>query len=174
MATWLFLTSMRPGCHVLGHWYNSSELFQMLPRCFKLQNISLFPPPFYQIENFRQRWRQRPGGCRPTCWSKRDTHSTSTSTWPAWSTCPTCPARPRNLILKPGTGTCWTQCLRWAKLGLWFSTNHTNSLFQFKDPQGAPLKRFIHDTTKIQKNYYSLAEVRSKHKNKDFKRVPRF
>ena len=117
MATWLFLTSMRPGCHVLGHWYNSSELFQMLPRCFKLQNISLFPPPFYQIENFRQRWRQRPGGCRPTCWSKRDTHSTSTSTWPATSTCPACPARPRNLILKPGTGTCWTQCLRWAYNG---------------------------------------------------------
>ena len=120
MATWLFLIRMRPGCHVLGHWYNSSELFQMLPRCFKLQNISLFPPPFYQIENFRQRWRQRPGGCRPTCWSKRDTHSTSTSTWPATSTCPTCPARPRNLILKPGTGTCWTQCLRLANLVVGF------------------------------------------------------
>ena len=143
---------------------------------FQITKYLTLSSPFYQIENFRQRWRQRPGGCRPTCWSKRDTHSTSTSTWPATSTCP---ARPRNLILKPGTGTCWTQCLRLAKLGRWFSTNHTNSLFQFKDPQGAPLKRFIHDTTKIQKNYYSLAEVRSTHReekqrfqkiSKDFKR----
>jgi len=37
--------------------------------------------------------------------------------------------------------------------------NLLNTMFKFKDPQGAPLKRFIHDTTKIQKNYYSLAEI---------------
>ena len=34
-----------------------------------------------------------------------------------------------------------------------------SDVFSFQFKKDAPLRQFIHDITKVQKNYYSLAEV---------------
>ena len=157
MATWPFLIRMRSGCHALEHWYLSSCMFiscqnLQVYQWFWLSNCSF--TRLQQIEMAPEAGRMSGNLLiqdRP-----------SVPNMPASQITQLNPeVRNRNLLntmfkvsLKDEmySGYVMTRNIS-VPLSVWFWWIP----FQFK--KDAPLRQFIHDITKVQKNYYSLAEM---------------